>query len=534
MSDARPGAMIGRRRFLAAAGAAAAAPAFASVPAFAAAPAFAARADPVVATGSGRIRGASEGGLHVFRGIRYGADPRPRRFQAPLPPAPNRDVADALHFAPSCPQRGRSGGTSEDCLFLNVWTPEAKAGGRRPVMVYIHGGAYSNGSVVDPLNDGRHLAARGGVVVVTVNHRLNLFGYLYLARLDPRFPDSGNAGQLDLLLALEWVRDNIAAFGGDPGRVMVFGQSGGGAKIATMMGMPAAAGLFHRATTMSGQQVTASGPLNATARARAVLAALKASPRDLVDMPVERLLEGLDATDPILGGGVYMGPVLDMKWLVRHPFWPDSNPQSNAIPMMLGNMHDESRAFIDPDGPKLRGLGWDNLAERIAPELRVDICPEWVVDQYRRHFPKLTPEQIFYAAITAGRSWPGQVIEADARAAARTRTWVYQVDFQSPTQPRRGAPHTMDIALSFGTLDAPGSFTGTGADAQKVSDRMMDMFVAFARTGDPNASGLPHWPLYSLPRRATMIFDVETRALDDPRRWERELFARVPYIQPGS
>jgi para-nitrobenzyl esterase len=143
-------------------------------------------------------------------------------------------------------------------------------------------------------------------------------------------------------------------------------------------------------------------------------------------------------------------------------------------------------------------------------------------------------ERVFYAATTAGRSWPGQVIEADARAKARTRTWVYQVDFQSPTQPRRGAPHTMDIALSFGTLDAEGSFTGTGAAARAVSRRVMSAFTAFARAGDPNGPGVPRWPVYSLPARATMVFDAETRAVDDPRRWERELFARVPYIQPGS
>lgn len=510
--------MIGRRTFLLGA---------AVLPAVARA-----QGDPVVATTLGRLRGTRESGLCVFRGIRYGvAD----RFQAPRAPAASSGMVAATAFGPSCPQRGdRYKPRSEDCLYLNVWTPEARAGGRRPVMVYIHGGAYSGGSVADPLNDGRHLASFGDVVTVTVNHRLNAFGYLYLSRLDPRFPDSGNAGQLDLILALRWIRDNIANFGGDPRRILVFGQSGGGAKIATMMGMPAAAGLFHRAITMSGQQVTASGPLNATARARAYLAALKASPGDLLTMPTERLVDGLGATDPILGGGVYMGPVLDMKWLTRHPFWPDSNPQSNAIPMILGNTRDETRAFIDPDGEKVRSLGWSNLAERMAPELRMDIEPEWVVAQYRRHFPDWSPERVFYAATTAGRSWPGQVVEADARARARTRTWVYQVDFQSPTQPRRGAPHTMDIALAFGTLDAEGSYTGTGAAARAVSRRVMSAFTAFARSGDPNGAGVPRWPVYALPGRATMIFDVETRAVDDPRRWERELFARVPYIQPGS
>jgi para-nitrobenzyl esterase len=481
---------------------------------------------PVVPTTLGRVRGTGEGGLSVFRGIRYGIA---ERFRAPKSPRPSRGIVDAAAFGPSAPQRGdRYKPQSEDCLYLNVWTPEARRGGNRPVMVYFHGGAYSTGSVADPLNDGRHLSTRGDVVVVTVNHRLNAFGYLYLARLDPRFPDSGNLGQLDLILALQWIRVNIASFGGDPSRILVFGQSGGGAKIATLMGMPAAANLFHRAITMSGQQVTASGPLNATARARAFLEALKATPDDLLRMSPERLVEGLAATDPILGGGVYMGPVLDMKWLTRHPFWPDANPQSNHIPMILGNTRDETRAFIDPRGPKLQGLTWENLAERIAPELRMDIHPEWIVAQYRARFPDWSTERIFFAATTAGRSWPGQVIEADVRAAARTPTWVYQVDFQSPVEPWRGAPHTIDIPLSFGTLDAEGSVTGTGAGARAVSGRMMDAFIAFAR------SGTPRWPVYALPERATMVFDVQSRAADDPRKWERELFARVPYIQPGT
>jgi para-nitrobenzyl esterase len=501
-----------------------------------AAPAWAATGDPVVTTRAGRVRGTREGGLHVFRGVRYGQDTARRRFRAPIAPVPWRDVVAATRFAPSCPQKAKQEATSEDCLFLNIWTPGLERRAKRPVMLYIHGGAYSNGSVVDPLNDGRHLAGQD-VVVVTVNHRLNALGYLYLARLDPRFADSGNVGQLDLILALRWVRDNIAAFGGDPDNILVFGQSGGGAKIATMMAMPAAKGLFHRAITMSGQQVTASGPINASRRTAAYLEKLGVSPTDLeplLTMPVDRLIAGLDGIDPILGGGVYMGPVLDMTWLERHPFWPDAAPQSNAIPMMLGNTRDETRAFIDPQGALVRGLNWGNLAQAMERELRMDLSPEWIVAQYRAHYPDWSPQRIFYAATTAGRSWPGQVIEAEARAAAGATGWVYQVDFQSPTQPERGAPHTMDIALSFGTLDAPGSLTGTGAGARAASGAMMRRFLAFARTGDPNAGGGAAWPRYQLDRRATMIFDVESRVEEDPRGWERRLFARVPYIQPGS
>ncbi|MEG3122423.1 carboxylesterase/lipase family protein [Sphingomonas sp. GB1N7] len=495
-----------------------------------------ATASPVVAAPAGRFRGVrGSDGVTAFRGIRYGVA---ERFQAPRPPARSDAIIPCDAFGPVAPQSGdRYGPQSEDCLFLNVWTTDARPTARKPVMLYIHGGAYSGGSVTDPLNDGVTLAARGDVVVVTVNHRLNAFGYLYLARLDPRFPDSGNAGQLDLILALRWVRDNIAAFGGDPSRVMVVGQSGGGAKIATMMGMPAAKGLFHRAATMSGQQVTASGPLNATQRTRAYLAKLSVGETDLsplLAMPQQKLVEALDATDPILGGGVYFGPVLDMTWLTRHPFWPDANPQSNAIPMLLGNTHDETRGFIGLDSPRLRGLDWSNLAERIAPELRIDILPEWVVAQYRAQFPAWSPLDIFYGATTAGRSWRGQVIEAERRVEAGAPTWVYQVDFASRTDPRRGAFHTMDIPLVFGTLGATGSQTGTATDARIASTALQDSFVAFAKTGNPDHSGLPHWPRYDLAHRSTLLVDAPPTIVQDPRKWERELFARVPYIQPGT
>ncbi|RVT43571.1 carboxylesterase/lipase family protein [Sphingobium algorifonticola] len=495
------------------------------------APAMARRADPLVDTRAGRVRGRREGGLLVFRGVRYGEDTASRRFRAPEPVRPWTGVADATAFAPSCPQRARQVAMSEDCLFLNIWTPGADSRAKRPVMVYIHGGAYSNGSVVDPLTDGARLATHGDVVVVTVNHRLNAFGYLYLARKDARFADSGNAGQLDLILALRWVRDNIAAFGGDPANVLLFGQSGGGAKIATMMATPAADGLFHRAITMSGQQVTASGPINATRRTDAYLANLGVADGDwdrLLAMPWQRLVEGLTAEDPILGGGVYFGPVLDMRSLTRHPFWPDAPPQAHRIPMMLGNTHDETRAFIDPKGPVVATLDWRNLAARIAPELRMDLSPEWIVAQYRAQFPDWSAERIFYAATTAGRSWPGQVIEAEARARSGAPTWVYQVDFTSRTNPERGAPHTIDIPLSFGTLGAEGSITGTDGDAQAASRAMMDAFVGFARTGRAA------WPPYDLDRRATMIFDAQSMVQNDPRGWERVLFARVPYVQPGS
>ncbi|MCM0000250.1 MAG: carboxylesterase family protein [Erythrobacter sp.] len=444
-----------------------------------------------------------------FLSIRYATA---RRFEKPVPIREAQQNGGAFdRFGPACPQPGNAyPDQSEDCLFLNVWTPDRRPRERKPVMVYFHGGAYSTGSVTDPLNDGAALAARGDVVVVTVNHRLNALGYLYLPE---RFPDSGNAGQLDLICALEWVQRNIAAFGGDPGNVTVFGQSGGGAKIATLMAMPAARGLFHKAITMSGQQVTASGPLNAAKRAAAYLAALGEDP---AGAPVEALVAALGASDPVLGGRVYFGPVLDMRSLHRHPFWPDAPAQSADIPMLLGNTIAETRAFYPPEGRVLKGLSWDNLAERIGPEMRVDLEPGWVVAQFRERYPEASPEELFHRIVTPARSWRGQVEEAEARArSGKGNTFVYQLAFED-------AQHTDDIGLAFGTVpDATPAQTA-------MSKAVMDAFTRFARTGDPG------WPDYDLAARRTMIFDATSRVENDPRRWERELFARVPYVQPGT
>jgi para-nitrobenzyl esterase len=449
-------------------------------------------------------------GMRTLRGVRYG---RAERFKPPVPAEwSTASFGWLTSFGPVSPQASRQyQPQSEDCLFLNLWAPVPRAR-PRPVMVYIHGGAYSNGSVTDPLNDGATLAERGDVVVVTVNHRLNAFGYLSLGRIDPRFPDSGNLGQLDLILALQWVQRNIAALGGDPGNVTVFGQSGGGAKIATLMAMPAAKGLFHKAITMSGQQVTASGPLNAEKRARAYLAKLGVDP---VTAPVEALVIALDAVDPVLGGGVYFGPVLDGRNLLRHPFYPDAAPQSLCIPMMMGNCVAEARAFFAPDHPKMRGLDWSNIGARIAPELRIDIDPDMVVRSYRGWYPELSPPDIFIKAVTAGRSWRGQIIEAEERARAGHPAFVYQLDFED-------AKHTDDIGLSFGTTP------GMTPTRRAMSEQMMAAFVRFARTGKPG------WSAYDLATRQTMIFDTVSRVEADPRGRERELFGVVPYVQPGT
>ena len=487
-------------------------------------------------TRHGPVSGLAEDGVLVFRGVPYGADTGSRRFQPPVPPTPWREPRSGRAYGPASPQRGGEPNQSEDCLRLNVWTPGLDDG-RRPVVVYIHGGAYSTGSGSNPLTEGGRLAARGDVVVATVNHRLGPLGYASLARLGPGFEDTGNLGQLDLVLALEWVRDNIAAFGGDPHRVTVVGQSGGGAKIATLMAMPAAAGLFHRAVTMSGQQVTASGPLNATRRAEVWLEALGLTP-DRIEavrtLPVERLIEAAGETDPILGGSLYFGPVLDGRVLRRHPFWPDAPEQSAHIPMMIGNCREETLAFLGSD-PANAGLTWESLPGRMTPsQMRIDVAPEEVVAWYRREHPEMSPDQVLIRATTAARSWRAAVIEAEARAAQGSPAFVYQLDWASRMpNGRMGAYHTSDIPLMLDNVRAEGS-GAVGPGAQAMADRMADALIAFARTGDPNHPGLPGWTPYALERRETMVLDLPPRMEDDPRGDERRFFSRIPYVQPGT
>jgi para-nitrobenzyl esterase len=490
--------------------------------------------DPMTTTRYGRVRGLREGGVLVFRGIRYGADTAPRRFQRALPPRPWSGIADATRYGPAAPQTKAEEPTSEDCLFLNVWTPELGAG-RRPVMVYLHGGAHSHGSGSDPLYDGANLVRRGDVVVVTLNHRLAGLGYAYLAQLGgPR--ESGNVGNLDIVLALQWVRDNIAGFGGDPSRVMIFGQSGGGAKVVTLMAMAEARPLFHSAATMSGQHVTAAGPIHATERARAWMAqAGAASAAELARLPVARLVEAMAMTDPLENKGeISFVSTLDHIVLTRHPFYPDAPREAAHIPLVVGNTRDETALWIG-DTLKRGDTSWDNLPGRLAKEMVKDIAPDFVVARYRQLYPDRSPGQILLAASTASRSWPGHLIQAEQRARIGAPTWMYQLDFPSPEAGGvLGAFHTLDIPLVFDNSGQPGARTGNGTDARQLAGRMADSFIALARTGNPNTRDLPRWPHYDLARRATMIFDRICRIENDPRREERLLFDAAPYVKPGG
>jgi para-nitrobenzyl esterase len=527
----------------------------------------------VVRTTSGRVRGTLHGNVATFLGIPYGGTTRTRRFQPPLPPTPWAGVRDALVWGDRAPQLlGRTGMTagaqspppaelaqtyrlppdggaiSEDCLHLNVWTPSPNANGheRRPVLVYIHGGAYNGGTVNSALYDGTRLAQRGDVVVVTVNHRLNAFGFLYLAGVTaaPVYADSGNAGMLDLVLALNWVQDNIEQFGGDPTRVTIFGQSGGGAKCATLMAMPLAHGRFHHVMTMSGQQVTAAPQSIATARTKEFLARLglqdvsDAKLRAALDaIPFEQLEEAARVSSAWL-------PVVDGRSLSRDPFSPDAPALSQNVPMILGNTHDETRGLIGEANPKLFSLTWGELPDALTKfigQYFAPVSPATVISDYRDWYPHYSPSDIFFAAATAFRSWPGQVIEAERRAEspAQPRTWVYQMDWNSPVAGGRfGAPHTVDIPFFFDNLAVAPGMVGAGAqdvrNAQPLADTMSDTLIAFARTGDPNHGALPHWPAYNLGTRPTMIWNIKSEILDDPRSRQRQLAVQAHYRQPGT
>ncbi|USU11365.1 carboxylesterase/lipase family protein [Sphingomonadaceae bacterium OTU29THOMA1] len=491
-------------------------------------------ADPIATTRYGRVRGLRENGVLAFRGIRYGADTAPRRFRRALPPQPWTGVADATRYGAASPQTRADEPTSEDCLFLNVWTPALDAA-KRPVMVYFHGGAHAHGSGSDPLYDGKRLVRRGDVVVVTLNHRLAGLGYAYLAQAGGP-AESGNVGNLDIILALQWVRDNIARFGGDPGRVMIFGQSGGGAKVVTLMAMAEARPLFHAAATMSGQHVTAAGPNHATARAKAWMA--KAGARDaaeLATLPVERLVAAMAMTDPLEGKGeISFTSTLDHTILLRHPFYPDAPREAANIPLIVGNTHDETGLWIEAM-LKRGDTTWANLPERLMTQMTKDVGVDHVIARYREIYPQRTPGQILLAASTAGRSWPGHLIQAEERAKIGAPTWMYQLDFPAPEAGGvLGAFHSLDIGLVFDNTAVPNARTGNGVEAQRLAGRMADAFIRLARTGDPNGTGLPAWPHYDLTRRPTMIFDHQIRVENDPRRDERLLFAVAPYIKPGG
>jgi para-nitrobenzyl esterase len=497
----------------------------------------------LAATTSGKIQGYRDQGINVFKDIPYGDNTAKRRFKAPLPAPRWTGVRDCMRFGAMAPQQARPKPgrlqqqirESEDCLRVNVWTPELRDGVKRPVMVWFHGGGYSNGTGNDDLYDGVRLCKRGDVVVVTVNHRVNLFGFLYLAEIGgDEFAESGNAGMLDCVLALKWVRNNITEFGGDTSNVTIFGQSGGGAKCATLMAMPSAQGLFHRVITESGQQVTGRTREHATATAHEVIQALGLTPDHIAEikkMPMTKLIASMR--------NLYYGPVTDGVVLPRDPFSPDAPPLSSHIPMMMGNTHDETTTLIGGGDSTLFTLTWEALPGKIrqyVPQFIGDLRPDSIVAFYRRLYPQYRPSDVFFSATTAARSWRGLIIESERRAAQHAApTYVFQFDWQSPVDGGKWkASHAMEIPFVFDNVGYGKSIVGSGAAQQTMADMMSDTWIAFARTGNPNTDRLPAWPPFTLEARPTMIFDLTPRVVNDPRGEERRLFAPIPYVQPGT
>ena len=498
----------------------------------------------VAATTTGRVRGALVDGVRVFKGIPYGADTAATRFGAPRPPDSWSGVRDALGYGASAPQAPPSDvalfrswrpdpapPTSEDCLFLNVWTSGLGDGVRRPVMVWLHGGGFVTGSGSSNAYDGVRLAQRGDVVVVTVNHRLNLFGHLCLAEYGDRFEDSGNAGVLDLVLALRWVQDNIAEFGGDPDNVTIFGESGGGGKVSVLMAMDAAAGLFHRAVVQSGPWLRATPAEDAAAAAAKVVAELGLGAGDIDEilrLPVERIQEASRAA-----AGAGSGPVLDGRNVARHPFDPDGPPQSQGVPMMIGTCRTETSLLVGGARPALFGLNWETLAQELAPSLPGRDAAA-IVASYRELHPDRDAADAYFTITTDRGFYATSVRQADRKAAqAGAPVYFYVLDWDTPVGGGKWrCPHALDIGFVFDNVAKSEAMSGIGPDQQRLADLMSESWLAFARTGNPNHDLLPDWPVYTASDRATMIFNPEPRVVNDPRAADRALFGRRPAGEP--
>ncbi len=500
---------------------------------------------PIVDTAQGKVRGMASGGVKMFKGLRYGASTAAKnRFMPPQPPPRWAGVRDAFEYGNVAPQMPNSrvnaysglimfdiqpGGMGEDCLVLNIWTPTVDRNAKKPVLLHIHGGGFYGGSGNSPGYDGEELARWGDCVVVTLNHRLGAFGFLNLAQSGEGFARSGAVGMMDIVAALTWIQDNIAGFGGDPSRVLAFGQSGGGAKTSVLMCMPSAKGLFHRAGVMSGGTVRVSTAEQAQKGTTAFLAALGLKAGEtakLQALPYETLLTAqanLEAADRAKGEAPRsFSPSLDGVAIPRHPFDPDAPAVSANVPMIVSNVIDE-RAYrmanFDVDEKGLRAF----IARRVG-EARAD----QVLAMYRNDDPAAKPFVLQARFDTDEVFRKPSLIETERKAAQNAApVWSYLYKAPSPAYSGRyGTPHGSDVGPSL--HDVRGGLNETGPDAIRIADQMASMWVSFAATGDPNNSRLPRWPVYTLPQRATMVFDHVTRVEDDPRGAFRKFWEQEP------
>ncbi len=483
--------------------------------------------DTIANTSSGRVRGRSEQGINVFKGIPYAAPPVGElRFRPPEAPEPWTGVRDALGYGPSCPQpAARPEGwapepsLSEDCLYVNVWTPGVGDGAGRPVMVWLHGGGYSIGSGSWPVYDGTALARRGDVVVVTVNHRLGIFGYLHLAEfIGDDFASSSNAGMLDLVAALEWVRDNIAELGGDPANVTLFGESGGGAKVSTLHVMPRARGLFHRAIVQSGPGLRVKTAAQAAEQAEKTLGELgieRGNIRALQSMPADRLLEA----HLKLGRGAVFGfsPVLHPVELPDHPGDALRKGTAADVPLIVGCNRDEATLFLAMYGGQSNGDG-ASIERRLSP-MGADISR--VIEGYRKTRPEASDQELL-VAIESDRMMRIPSIRMAERKLAGTNTPVYMYVFRWAAGPL-GSAHGYEIPFVFDNARPP--VMPESVSRGDLAARMSEAWIAFARSGSPNHAAIPAWPAYTMEERKTMIFDRDVSLVEaDPCGEERAIW----------
>ena len=487
-------------------------------------------AEPIVATTYGTIRGTLTDGIYAFKGVPYGGTTAGKnRFMPPTKPTPWEGVREAVEYGNRSPQpplaeetmgeygklirwHQQPGAMDEDCLVLNVWTPGLDQAAR-PVMVSFHGGGFTSGTGNSAGYVGDPLARFGDAVVVTVNHRLGVLGFLHLGDLaGPEYAKSGVAGVLDLVAALEWVRDNIAQFGGDPGKVMIWGQSGGGAKTSTLLAMPSAKGLFHRAAVQSGSSLRMRTREEATATTKRLLEQLgldESRIAELHDLPFEKLVEAQVA---IGGGGPGSGfsPVVDGEALPRHPFDPDAPEISRDVPMIIGwTLDDSALALTNFD---LDDAGLEQVAARVAAGRASE-----VLAAYREAYADTTPFLVQARMLTDQRFGRGALAQAERKAAqGGAPAYLYFWKWESPAAGGKfGAVHGIDVGLAF--HNASGELVGSGSpEGVAMADRLASAWVAFARTGNPNNPKLPEWPPYDAANKPTMIFDTETRVENDP------------------
>lgn len=520
-------------------------------------PAFAASTVPTgtIETTGGKLRGLREGRVSAFRGIPYGASTGgERRFLAPVRPEPWSGVRDCFAYGHRAPQGGlgpnrvppganparlelinkafkegqvASGFEGEDCLVLNVFTPDASPRRKRPVMFWLHGGGFAMGSANEPVYEGGVLAARGDVVVVTINHRLNAPGYLYLGAFDPMFADSGNAGQLDQVLALEWVRDNIAAFGGDPGNVTIFGESGGGAKVSTLLAMPSAQGLFHKAIIQSGPSLRAVEPAEASAFAERVLKALDipaSEARRVQQVSLDVLMKAVE-TAQAQGGlsGRGLSPVMDGRSLPAHPFDPAAAPAVNAkVPVIIGTCKDEATLFSIAD-PKFGVMSDEDAQQRFRMMLKNKGDAAFAF--YKTHRPAEKPTWHVTSMMTESGTWMNSIRLAERKAAQQgAPVYMYRLDYETPIMDGLlRSPHGIDTPMVFGHAKQFAKMLGSGPVPQRIGGQMMDAWIAFAHTGNPSTKIL-EWNNYSPSSRATMIFAPKSGMKMDPDKAFREFW----------